>query len=129
MEVSGLQAYFLVVGITLLVLAAVLFCRRLSTKIRGISTVGQVVDHEVRTIDDSTSYLPVVGFLDTQGMLHRFTSVAGGSDRHPKVGSEVTVRYLRSNPKVVYIQSFLHIWAAPVVCAVLGLAAIAALCV
>ncbi|MEQ1545493.1 DUF3592 domain-containing protein [Methyloglobulus sp.] len=127
MEVSGLQTYFLVVGITLLVLAAVLFYRRLSTKIRGISTVGQVVDHEVRTIDDSTSYLPVVEFHDLQGMLHRFTSVAGGSDRHPKVGAEVTVRYLRSNPKVVYIQSFLHMWAAPIACTVLGLAAIAAL--
>jgi uncharacterized membrane protein YhiD involved in acid resistance len=127
MEVSGLQTYFLAVGTTLLVLAAVLFYRRLSTKIRGISTVGRVVDHEVRTMDDSTSYQPVVEFLDAQGMLHRFTSVAGGTDRHPKVGAEVTVRYLRSNPKVVYIQSFLHMWAAPVACAVLGLSAIAAL--
>ncbi len=127
MEVNGLQTYFFVVGITLLALAAVLFYRRLSTKIRGISTIGRVVDHEARTTDDSTSYLPVVEFLDTQGMLHRFISVAGGSNRHPKVGADVTVRYLQSNPKVVYIQSFQHMWAAPVAFALLGLAAIAAL--
>jgi Protein of unknown function (DUF3592) len=127
MEVSGLQTYFLVIGITLLVLAAVLFYRRLSAMMHGVSVVGRVVGHEARTIDDSTSYLPVVEFLDVQGRQVRFTSVAGGSNRHPKVGVEVTVRYLRSNPKVVYIQSFLHMWAAPIACTVLGLAAIAAL--
>jgi Protein of unknown function (DUF3592) len=127
MSVSGLQAYFLVVGITLLVLAAVLFYRRLSAMMHGVSVVGRVVGHEARTNDDSKSYLPVVEFLDVQGRQVRFTSLAGGSDRQPKVGAEVTVRYLRSNPKVVYIQSFLHMWAAPIACAVLGLAAIAAL--
>jgi Protein of unknown function (DUF3592) len=93
----------------------------------GVSTVGRVVDHEARNMDNSTSYLPIVEFLDAQGVLHRFTSVAGGSARYPKVGREVTVRYLRSNPKAVYIQSFLHMWAAPVACTGLGLAAIAAL--
>jgi Protein of unknown function (DUF3592) len=121
---SGLKTYFLVVGTMLLVLAMTLFYRRLSAMLQGVSVVGRVVDHEARTIDDSTSYLPVVEFNDAQGKQIRFTSVAGGSGRQPKVGAEVRVRYLRANPKIVYIQSFLHMWAAPVACAVLGLAAI-----
>ena len=124
---SGIKTYFLVVGITLLVLAAVLFYRRLLAVLQGVSAIGRIVDHEARTVDDSTTYLPVVEFLDLQGKQIRFTSVAGGTERHPKVGAEVTVRYLRTNPKIVYIQSFLHLWAAPVGCAVLGFTAIAAL--
>ena len=94
---------------------------------RGVSTVGRVVDHEARNMDNSTSYLPVWSFLMLKECYIVLTSVAGGSARYPKVGREVTVRYLRSNPKAVYIQSFLHMWAAPVACTGLGLAAIAAL--
>lgn len=122
---TGLQTYFLVVGIILLLLAGFLFYRRLSATLNGISVIGQVVGHEVRTMDDSTSYLPIVEFKDTKGTLHRFTSVAGGTQQQPKIGTELTVRYFRSDPKVVYIQSFLHMWAAPVAFVLLGLVAFA----
>lgn len=115
--------YFLVVAIILLGLAGFLFYRRLSTTLNGISITGKVVGHEVRTMDDSTSYQPIVEFKDTKGTLHRFTSVAGGTEQQPKIGAELTVRYLRSDPKVVYIQSFLHMWAAPFALVLLGLAA------
>jgi hypothetical protein len=120
---NGLQTYFLLVGIALLMLAIFLFYRRVLTTLKGVTVIGRIVDHEIRTIDDSTSYLPIVEFIDQQGKEIRFTSVAGDSDRYPKIGSEVRICYLRSNPKIAYIKSFLHMWAAPIVCAILGLAA------
>jgi hypothetical protein len=111
----------------MLILAAVLFVRRLSTLLRGASAQGRVQGHEVRTIDEEVAYLPIVEFIDSRGHLYRFTSVAGGSTRTPVVGATVRVRYLPSNPTVAYIQSFLHMWAAPLACAVLGVGALAVL--
>jgi hypothetical protein len=111
----------------MLILAAVLFVRRLSALLRGASALGRVQGHEVHTIDEEVSYLPIVEFTDSRGHLHRFTSVAGGSRRTPAVGATVRVRYLPGNPTVAYIQSFLHMWAAPVACALLGVGALAAL--
>jgi hypothetical protein len=119
------KAYLTVIGIAFLVLAAVLFLRRLSAALRGASAVGHVRGHEERKIEDGVSYLPIVEFADSAGNVHRFTSVAGRSTRTPALGSMVRVRYLPGDPQVAYIQSFLHMWAAPLAFAVLGAAALA----
>jgi hypothetical protein len=108
------KAYLAAVGVAMLILAAVLFVRRLSALLCA-------------PIDEEVSYLPIVEFTDSRGHLHRFTSVAGGSSSTPAVGATVRVRYLPSNPTVAYIQSFLHMWAAPLACAVLGVGALAVL--
>ena len=89
--------------------------------------IGRVVDYKISAIDESTSYQPVVEFFDKQGTLRSFTSGAGWNDPRPKIGAEVTVCYLQADPNTAYIQSFLHLWAAPVACAVLGLAVFAAI--
>ena len=122
-----MKTYLAAVGVAMLILAAILFIRRLSALLRGASALGRVQGHEVRTFDEEVSYLPIVEFTDSRGHLHRFTSVAGGSSRTPVVGATVRVRYLPSNPTVAYIQSFLHMWAAPLACAVLGVGALAVL--
>lgn len=121
-----MSAYLTFTGIALLAFAAFLFVRRLSALLRGSATVGRVVGHESRTDEDTTSYLPIIEFTDARGTVHRFTSVAGGSTQLPAVGASVRVRYLPDNPKVAYIQSFLHMWAAPLACAVLGAGALVA---
>lgn len=120
-----MKAYFTLIGFALLALAAYLFIRRLSTQLLGSATVGRVVGHESRTDDDAVFYLPIVEFVDSRGKVHRFTSVAGGSSQSPAVGATVSIRYLQENPGVAYIQSFLHMWAAPLACAVLGVGAFA----
>ena len=122
-----MRALLAVVGVALLVLAVALFVRRLSALLRGASTVGHVQGHEARASDEEVSYMPIVEFADSKGNLHRFTSVAGGSSRTPEVGAAVRVRYLRTNPKVAYIHSFVHMWAAPCALAVLGACALAVL--
>jgi hypothetical protein len=121
-----LGSYFAYIGTVLLALAAYLFIRRMLTHSRGRAAVGRVIGHESRTDDDTDFYLPVVEFADSRGVVHRFTSVAGGSSPQPSVGAFVRVRYLAENPTVAYIQSFLHMWAAPLACAVLGAASLLA---
>jgi hypothetical protein len=120
-----MRAYFAFVGVAFLGLAVYLLGRRLSAQLRGDVVIGQIVGHESRTDDESISYLPIVEFADSRGVVHRFTSVAGGSSRSPAVGATVRVRYLADSPGVAYIQTFLHMWAAPLAFAVLGAAALA----
>ena len=119
-----MKAFLTVIGIAFLALAAVTFLRRLSVALRGASAFGHVRGHEERKTEDGVSYMPIVEFADSVGNVHRFTSLAGGGRRTPAVGTRVRVRYLPGDPKVAYIQSFLHMWAAPLAFAVLGAAAL-----
>ena len=120
-----MKAYLAFIGLTFVGTACYLLSRRLSTQLHGHGTSGRVVGHESRTDEGAVFYLPVVEFADAQGVVHRFTSVAGRSRRSPAVGARVRVRYLREDPGVAYIQSFLHMWAAPLAFAVLGIGALA----
>lgn len=115
-----LKTYLAAIGIIFLTLALALFTRRMAAVMRGESALGQVKGHEARTSDEETYYLPIVEFADSSGAWHRFTSVAGDSTRSPPVGATVTVRYLSEDPKQAYIESFPHMWGAPLGCAVLG---------
>ena len=119
-----MNAYLIGIGIACLASAVFLLCRRLLVLFVGVSVIGHVMGHEARTDDGSVSYLPIVEFKDSWGVAHRFTSVAGRSTHHPLQGTNVVVRYLPAHPKIAFIQSFLHMWAAPLALAVLGLAAL-----
>ena len=123
---SELRTYLTFVGAVFIVAAAYLFVRRLSAQLTGRAAVGRVLGHEQRADDEDTSYFPIVEFTDSRGRVHRFTSVAGGSSASPAVGTTVRVRYLPEDPKVAYIQSFLHMWAAPLALAALGAGALVA---
>lgn len=120
-----MRLYFAIVGALLIAVAAWLFVRRLAVAARGVSVTGHVVAHETREDDGSFHYLPVVSFTDHRGTQRRFTSVAGGSQPSPPIGTAVTVRFLPEDPSMVYVVSFLHMWAAPVAMFVLGAAVVA----
>lgn len=121
-----MRYYFAVVGAIFIAGALWLFVRRVGLAGSGVSTTGRIEGFEVRDIDDSISYLPVVSFTDHAGRAHRFTSVAGRSGPMPPVGTAVKVRYDRSNPSFALISSFLHMWAAPLALAVLGFSSLLA---
>ena len=120
-----MSVYFSLVGAAFLLLAAFLFVRRFSAHFCGTSTPGRVLGHEEREDEGTIFYLPIVEFTDANGRTHRFTSVAGGSTKVPAEGSVVRVCYLPESPSTAYIQSFLHMWAAPLGCAALGIGALA----
>lgn len=115
-----MRSYFAFAAIVLIVGATLMFLRRWSVAVHGVTAFGKVVAFESREDDESIHYLPVIVFTDRQGRSHRFTSVAGGADRHPPVGSSVLVRYLPDNPEQAFISSFLHMWAAPLALLALG---------
>jgi hypothetical protein len=48
------MTYLEAVGVAMLILAAVLFVRRLSALLRGASALGRVQGHEVRTTDEES---------------------------------------------------------------------------
>jgi hypothetical protein len=121
-----LRYYFALIGAILMVAAAWLLVRRLALAAGGVATTGRVVAFEQREIDYALTYLPIVSFTDERGRAHRFTSVAGRSDPVPPVGSTVPVRYHPSDPDSALIASFLHMWAAPLGLAVLGLGSLLA---
>ncbi len=118
-----MKTYLTFIGFVLMALGVYLFIRRLNAQLHGSATIGRIVGHESRTDDDVVFYLPIVEFADSRGTVHRFTSVAGSSNQSPSVGATVRVRYSPENPSVAYIQSFLHMWVAPLACAVLAAAA------
>ncbi len=103
-----------------------LFVRRCHVALAGLGTVGHVVAHDRREIDDSVFFHPVIEFTDRQQVLRRFTAAAGNDKRHPAIGTPVAVRYLASDPGLAFIASFLHMWAAPFGFLALGLGALAA---
>lgn len=91
----------------------------------GGKAEGVVVDHARREIDESVGFHPVVTFLDHEQKRHHFTSSAGWGSAVPKVGTKVRVRYLRADPALAYIQSFLHLWAGPAAMFALAIGALA----
>ena len=119
-----MKTYLTLIGVILCTVGMGLAYRRVYTFFAGISVTGTVIDHETSTMDDSTAYLPTIKFVDKEGNEHTFTSRAGGTDRKPSVGDLVPVKYLPSNPKIAYINSFLHLWAGPLACIFLGLCAL-----
>ncbi len=122
-----MKYYFATLGFICLALAAWLAWRRFRAFFFGNITSGRVYSHEKRIIDDATSYHPVIVFTDANGQQHQFTSVAGNARAKPIEGAEVRVRYLPSNPKIAYISTFLHMWAASLALVVLGCAGVAVL--
>ncbi|MBC7802728.1 MAG: DUF3592 domain-containing protein [Candidatus Parcubacteria bacterium] len=119
-----LRTYFAVVGVACIAGALWLGSRRLQLLFSGSTTVGRIEAFEAREDDGSLFYLPIVSFTDKLGRAHRFTAVAGRSTQTPRIGSAVTVRYLRADPDTAFIMSFLHMWAAPLGLAVLGAGAL-----
>jgi hypothetical protein len=118
------RVYFAVLAIVFIVGALWLAARRWPVAVGGATVAGKVVAFESREDDGSFYYLPVVTFTDHQGKSHRFTSVAGGTEQRPPIGTTVTVRYLPANPEQAFIASFLHMWAAPLGMLALGVGAL-----
>ncbi|MFM9835804.1 MAG: DUF3592 domain-containing protein [Methylophilaceae bacterium] len=119
-----MKIYFAVVGVLFLILAAWLSFRRCRVLFFGAKSIGTVVGHQVRNSEDSIFQIPIVTYMDAMGKEHQFTSVAGGVAKTPATGARVTVRYLPSDPTIVYISSFLHMWAAPLSLIILGVAGV-----
>jgi hypothetical protein len=120
-----LRIYFLVVGSLILVWGFWLLYRRLALLTHSKLAKGVVTSYQVRESDGTKVYLPVVSFIADDSHTYEFTSVAGGNSRPHPEGHSVPVRYNPTRPNEAFIDSFLHFWAAPLACIVLGVAGVA----
>jgi hypothetical protein len=120
-----MKMYFFIVGSLIALVGFYLLYRRIYLLLHGQSTLGTVMSYEVRSLDDSQSFHPIIRFNLEDGQEYTFTSVAALSTKQYPEGQEVPIRYLSSRPQEAFISSFLHFWAAPVACLVLGGAGIA----
>lgn len=112
-------------GTAFIVFAVVLTFRRLTVWMSGISTTGTILGHETRTTEEGVGYVPVVEFKDSEGTLRRFVSSSGNFPKRLIIGASVKVLYSQSNPGMAYIDSFWHLWIAPISLAVLGITSVA----
>jgi hypothetical protein len=122
-----LHYYFATAGAALLAFACWLFWRRVLLLLDGVVTHGRIESYQARELDDSKFYLPVVTFRYQEGNARRFTAMAGGTSKNPPEGTNVPVRYLRTNPEFALIDNFLNVWAGPLAFAVLGIGGLATL--
>ncbi|MDE2371053.1 MAG: DUF3592 domain-containing protein [Burkholderiales bacterium] len=95
--------------------------RRWRVQFSGVEAIGRVVALERREIDGNVSYHPTIEFHDANGTQRRFTSNGGSSAPSPAVGTDLTVRYLPSQPERAYIPGFFFMWSAPLALTLLGL--------
>ena len=119
-----MKVYFLIVSTLILVLGFYLLYRRLRFINKSQLMEGEIISYEARRLKQGYVYHPVVTFSVEQ-QTYTFTSPAGSGWKQYADGQTVSVRYSPEHPSDAFIDSFLHFWAAPVGCIVLGSAGIA----
>lgn len=112
-HMNPLHYYLIFFGLVFLAIFVWMMKRRLNVLLSGGRAQGYVVGHEKRHSDDSTSYHPVFSFVDHQGVQHQITSDTGWSAPRPQIGTKIHIRYQKKNPELAFIDSFYHIWFAP----------------
>jgi hypothetical protein len=121
-----MRFYFALVGIACIIASVRLLVRRLGVALTGVRTTGVVVGFVPSEDDGTVTYSPKVEYHDDHGRKHTFSSGAGGTQQKPPIGSQVMVRYAPEAPDRAYIDSFLHMWAAPIAFFALGIGALLA---
>ncbi len=119
-----MKIYFVIVGILIFLLGLYLLYRRFYFLKHSKLAEGKILSYEQRKFDNSIVYHPVITFKLEDGHISTFTSVAGSGWKQFPEGQTISVRYLPEKPQEAFINSFLHFWAAPVGCMVLGSAGI-----
>lgn len=104
------KAYFLILSIVLGGIGGLVLARRLRAWLRGVRTVGTVVDWE--PCDRIASFHPVVEFTTCDGVTHRLVGESGSSER--PTAQRLPVIYLRREPRKAWVYSFGHFWLPPV---------------
>lgn len=111
-------------GITILGYFTLKKNRRLSKV--GIKTLAKVIDISEQHSTDSegystTSYYPVLEFLDDQQQSFSFQGNVGGGKRKYKVGQEIEILYDPADPTKAQMKNFGAQWIMPIVLMIVGL--------
>ena len=113
-QVTVLTLSFVIVGLGLLVVAAVLSLQTRSFMASAVATPGWVVGLEPSHSGHAT-YYTVFAYADERGMPH--TNRTDWAQNPPpfSIGSQITVLFPPSRPEAAQIKSFSALWLIPTV--------------
>ncbi len=115
--------WFLIGGLGALLVSAGFAIRTSIFLKRSVSATGTVLrlKQKMNQQDGSINYLAVFVFVAADGHTYAVDSRVATNPPEFKVGQQVQVRYVPSNPSGARIWSFWQLWFVTFVCAVLGL--------
>lgn len=121
MKTIGIIKYaFTLFGIGALAVALWLYRDTSTFLTEATRAVGTVVDLVRSESSDSTTYKPVVRFIDRTGEEIEFTSSTGSNPPSYSRGEQVEVLYLPSQPQKARIHGFFSLWGLPLIFGGLG---------
>jgi hypothetical protein len=109
----------IIIGIILLLTSGFLGYSRIKFLDNSVKTEGVVVRYvEAGTVTSSSTsaritrmtYAPVVSFNSSDGKTFEFRSAISSNNKPYSIGDKVKVAYLKENPSVAEIYSFIRMW-------------------
>lgn len=121
MKVIAIVKYtFTLIGIGMLTGALLLYKSTSAFLAEATKTEGTVVDLVRSQSSDSTTYRPVVHFLDQNGQAIEFISSTGSNPPSYSKGQKVEVLYRPTNPQDAKINGFFSLWGGPTILSGVG---------
>lgn len=118
--ISSAQYFFTAVGAVLLMGAGFAAQKTRSFLAEAIRTEGTVIALKAVHTKDSTTYRPVVRFIDLNGQTVEFTSSTGSDPPLYREGHKVEVLYRPGEPRKARIHGFFSLWGIPALLGGLG---------
>lgn len=110
----------LVVGVTLLVLAGMVYRNHRAFLATAVHTRGEISNYTTRLDNGSTYYKAVIKFTDQTGEGHVFESNTSSTRKVGNLGDRVDVLYSPKVPADAMIDSFSSLWLMPLILAGIG---------
>jgi hypothetical protein len=113
---------WIIVAVVALVAAALLAAWTARFVSRSTVTAGTILSLEETTSDGKTYYVPQFSYIADNGRTYNSISNSGSNPPAYTVGQTIRVRYERTNPANVEIDSFWELWGMATIFALAGLA-------
>lgn len=121
MKVMATVKYvFTLVGVGMLVGVFLIYKSTSAFLAEAVKAEGTVVELVQSRSSDSTTYKPVVHFINQNGQEIEFMSTAGSNPPSYSKGQKVEVLYLTTEPQNAKINDFFSIWGGAVILGGLG---------
>ena len=114
------NAVFTTVGVVLLVGAGIVSQKTRSFLADAAKAEGTVIELKASRSKDSTTYRPVVRFIDPNGQTVEFTSSTGSNPPLYQAGQKVEVLYRPTEPRNAKINGFFSLWGVSAIMAGMG---------
>lgn len=111
---------FTATGLCMLVGALIAYNSTVSFLDNAVTVEGTVIDLEQSRSDGSTTYKPVVEFVDKEGHRVEFISSVGSSPASYSIGEKVGVLYAPTNSQSARLNHFFEVWGLVVIFATMG---------